>query len=55
MAATKSGEKFIDGEMSSKDTRTEEFSNIFASEFNNSDMHDRVLCFQIIKDMVMFA
>ena len=49
MAATKSGQK-LDGEMSSKDTPTEEFSNIFASEFNNSDMHDRVMCFQIIKD-----
>ena len=38
---------------SSKDLKIEdldEFSNIFASEFNNSDIHDRVLCFQIIED-----
>jgi hypothetical protein len=28
----------------------QEFSNIFASEFNNSDIHDRVLCFQIIEN-----
>ena len=26
------------------------FSNIFASEFNSSDIHDRVLCFQIIEN-----
>ena len=25
-----------------------EFSNIFASEFDNSDIHDRVLCFEVI-------
>ena len=28
----------------------QEFSNIFASEFNSSDIHDRVLCFQIIEN-----
>ena len=28
----------------------QEFSNIFASEFNNSDIHDRVLCFQVIEN-----
>ena len=28
----------------------QEFSNIFASEYNNSDIHDRVLCFQIIEN-----
>ena len=27
-----------------------EFSNVFASQFDNSEIHDRVLCFQIIKD-----
>ena len=27
-----------------------EFSNVFASQFDNSDIHDRVLCFQIMKD-----
>ena len=27
-----------------------EFSNIFATEFNRSEMHDRVLCFQIIEN-----
>jgi hypothetical protein len=27
----------------------QEFSNIFASEFNNSDIHDRMLCFQVIE------
>ena len=26
-----------------------EFSNIFSSEFNCSDIHDRVLCFEVIK------
>ena len=39
------------GKVWSKDMKTEdlnEFSNIFASEFNNSDIHDRVLCFQVI-------
>ena len=41
------------GKVWSKDMKTEdlnEFSNIFASEFNNSDIHDRVLCFQVIED-----
>ncbi len=28
----------------------QEFSNVFASEFNSSDIHDRVLCFQIIEN-----
>ena len=28
----------------------QEFSNIFSSEFNNSDIHDRVLCFQVIEN-----
>ena len=28
----------------------QEFSNIFASEFNNSDIHDRMLCFQVIEN-----
>jgi hypothetical protein len=28
----------------------QEFSNIFASEFNSSDIHDRILCFQIIEN-----
>ena len=27
-----------------------EFSNVFASQFDNSEIHDRVLCFQIIED-----
>ena len=27
----------------------QEYSNIFASEFNSSDIHDRILCFQIIE------
>ena len=27
-----------------------EFSNVFASEFNKADIHDRVLCFQVIKE-----
>ena len=40
----------LGGDVSSKDMTVEEFSNIFASEFNNSEIHDRVLCFQIIKD-----
>ena len=26
------------------------FSNIFASEFNKADIHDRVLCFEVIKE-----
>ena len=26
------------------------FANIFASEFNKADIHDRVLCFQLIKE-----
>ena len=26
------------------------FANIFASEFNKVDIHDRVLCFQLIKE-----
>ena len=51
MAAEKSK---LDGEgCSSKDMKLEdfkEFSNIFSSEFNKSDIHDRVLCFQIIED-----
>ena len=37
----------------SKDMKMEdlsEFSNIFASQFDNSEIHDRVLCFQIIID-----
>ena len=41
----------VDKEVSSKDLTIEdlnEFSNIFASEFNNSDIHDRVLYFQVI-------
>ena len=39
--------------VSSKDMKMEdlnEFSNIFASLFNNSDIHDRVLCFEVIRD-----
>ena len=44
----------VDGEgCSSKDLKLEyfkEFSNIFSSEFNKSDIHDRVLCFQIIEN-----
>ena len=48
--AAKNGQTFIDRDVSSKDMTVEEFSNIFASEFNNSEIHDRVLCFQIIKD-----
>ena len=28
----------------------QEFSNIFASEFNNSDIHDRTLCFQVVEN-----
>ena len=47
--AAKNGQK-LGGDVSSKDMTVEEFSNIFASEFNNSEIHDRVLCFQIIKD-----
>ena len=38
---------------SSKDMTIEDlhdFSNIFSSEFNCSDIHDRVLCFEIIQD-----
>ena len=41
-----------DTERSSKNLKIEdldEFSNIFSSEFNKSDIHDRVLCFQIIE------
>ena len=37
----------------SKDLTTEDlhdFLNVFSSEFNCSDIHDRVLCFEIIKD-----
>ena len=40
------------GKVSSKEMKMEDLnklSNIFASEFNNSDMHDRVLCFEVIK------
>ena len=40
-------------EVSSKDMKVEdlnEFSNIFSAQFNNSDIHDRVLCFEIIRD-----
>ena len=40
-------------EVPSKDMKMEdlsEFSNIFASQFDNSEIHDRVLCFQIITD-----
>ena len=44
----------LDGEgCSSKDLKLEdfkEFSNIFSSEFNKSDIHDRVLIFQILED-----
>ena len=39
------------GKVSSKDMKIEdlnEFSNVFASQFNNSDIHDRVLCFEVI-------
>jgi hypothetical protein len=37
----------------SKDMTNEdlhEFSNIFSSEFNRSDIHDRVLCFKMIEN-----
>ena len=40
--------------VSSKDMKMEdlnEFSNIFSSLFNNSDIHDRVLCFEVIRDV----
>ena len=39
--------------VASKDMKNEhlqEISNIFASEFNSKEIHDRVLCFQIIDD-----
>ena len=42
----------------SKDLTTEDlhdFLNIFSSEFNCSDIHDRVLCFEIIKDEEFIA
>ena len=26
------------------------FANAFASEFNKADIHDRVLCFEVIKE-----
>ena len=26
------------------------FANIFASEFNKADIHDRVLCFEVIRE-----
>jgi hypothetical protein len=32
-----------------------EFSDIFASEFNCSDIHDRVLCFEYIKGEGLIA
>ena len=51
--AAKKGE--VDGQgCPSKDLKLEdlnEFSNIFSSEFNKRDIHDRVLCFQIIADV----
>ena len=37
----------------SKDMKMEdlsEFSNVFASQFDNSEIHDRVLCFQVIDE-----
>ena len=33
-----------------KNEKSPEISNIFASEFNKEEMHDRVLCFQVIDD-----
>ena len=32
-----------------------DLSNIFSSEFNCGDIHDRVLCFKIIKDEELVA
>ena len=44
----------LDGEgCSSKDLKLEDFkelSNLFSSEFDKSDIHDRVLIFQIIEE-----
>ena len=48
MAAVESFAKVSSKEMKMEDLN--KLSNIFASEFNNSDIHDRVLCFEVIKD-----
>ena len=53
LLSSSASESADDGEPSSKDLKLvdlNEFSNIFSSEFNKSDIHDRVLCFQIIED-----
>ena len=46
--ASVAGSKVVSKDMTIEDLN--EFSNVFASQFDNSDIHDRVLCFQIIKD-----
>ena len=46
--ASVAGSKVVSKDMTIEDLN--EFSNVFASQFDNSEIHDRVLCFQIIKD-----
>ena len=48
MAAVESFAKVSSKGMKMEDLN--KLSNIFASEFNNSVIHDRVLCFEVIKD-----
>ena len=53
MALKSSYSNLVDREVSSKDMTIadlNECANIFASQFDNSEIHDRVLSFQIIKD-----
>ena len=44
------GSADVVSKMEMKNEDLQEFSNIFASEFNSKGIHDRVLCFQIIDE-----
>ena len=50
MAMAQTELDIIDGSKDMTNDELREILNSFASEFNNSDFHDRVLCFEFIED-----